>query len=152
MWERRARRRETGGQKVAHRRGAPDARGMPQEPAKDADRRKSPRRRLRDRIASLDSADNPSLRQRHELKNHLLLVEDDLRETALALGALEGYLARSMELIEDEALSPSALLAHADDIALPPRLETLSENLDNLRRRMRCIAAAMDPEALGPAV
>ena len=123
----------------------------PVETPAGAERRRTPRRRLRDRIASLESTENPSL-HRHELKNHVMLVEDDLRQTALALGAIEAYLTQSMELLEDEALTSEAMRVHAEDETILDRFDTLSENLDQLRRRMRSIAAAMshEPGSRGP--
>jgi hypothetical protein len=108
-----------------------------------AERRRTPRRRLRDRIASLDSTDNPALRSHHELLNQVLLVEDDLRQSALALGAVEGWLARSMALLEEPALSPHAIASHAADDEVVERLEQLAENLANLRRRLGTIASSI---------
>jgi hypothetical protein len=113
--------------------------------ANGADRRRTPRRRLRDRIASLDSTKNPALRGRYELKNLMLLVDDDLRQTALTLGTVEKYLTESMSLLEDPTLDREALAAHADHEDVLDRIDDLVENLVHLRRRMKSIAIAMSP-------
>src|SRR6185295_7903508 len=42
-------------------------------------------RRLRDRLVDRSGTANPALSRRHELQNLLLFIDDDLRETALAL-------------------------------------------------------------------
>lgn len=122
---------------------APSDPTAPDEPGAEPERRGSPRRRVRDRIASLDHTENPSLHGQYDLRNLVLLVDDDLRQTALTLGSVERYLALSLALLEDEALSPDALLAHADDDDVLSRMDLLLENLANLRRRMRSIAVAM---------
>ena len=107
------------------------------------ERRRTPRRRVRDRIASLDTTDNPMLRGQYDIRNLMLLVDDDLRQTALALGAIEAYLATAAALLEKSDLTGAALVAVADDEAVLDRMEDLSENMDNLRRRMSSIAAAL---------
>lgn len=108
-----------------------------------ADRRRTPRRRLRDRIASLDATDNPALRSQYDLRNLMLLVDDDLRQTALALGAVESYLARTAALLENPEVTGGELAEAADDEEVLDRIEDLSENLDNLRHRMGSIAASL---------
>jgi hypothetical protein len=106
------------------------------------DRRLAPRRRLRDRIASLDRTDNPAL-QRQELANLVLLVEDDLRETALALGQVEQFLAGAMTLLEAPELDAAGIAAVAADSKVSWRLDALADNITNLRHRMGTIAAEL---------
>jgi hypothetical protein len=108
-----------------------------------AERRSAPRRRLRDRIASLDRTSNQALR-RHDLANHVLLVEDDLRETALALGRVEAYLTRAMNAIESPSLSRDELAALAEARDIVDDVETLADSLANLRQRMRRIATSLE--------
>jgi len=135
----------------AHERSDPPgmARDLPGAPQSAAtpfggpERRRSPRRRLRDRIASLESAAGPSLRGRRELANLVLLVEDDLRQAALGLSSIEEFLARSLALLEGEPLDAAALASHAGDDEVAGQLDALSENLANLRRRMGMIAASL---------
>jgi hypothetical protein len=106
------------------------------------ERRTSPRRRLRDRIASFDRSSNPTLRRR-ELANLVLLVEDDLRETALALGHIERFLGAATLLLERPDLSGAELNALAEDGEVLERLDLLSDSLAQLRRRMALIAASL---------
>ena len=113
------------------------------------DRRRSPRRRLRDRIASLEHTENPALRGKFELQNLMLLVDDDLRQTALSLGSVEQYLAQSIALLESESLAPAELAAHADGEDVLDRVDLLLENLMNLRRRMGDIAARLPSRSSG---
>lgn len=107
------------------------------------DRRRAPRRRLRDRIASLERTQNEALRAQPALQNHLLLVDDELRQTALALGRLEAFLTRSMTLLESAGLTAEELAAHAADEAVLDDVEELAEDLARLRQRMGSIATAM---------
>ena len=44
-----------------------------------------PKRRMRDRLVDRDGITNPGLAERYELQNLLLLVDDDLRQTARAV-------------------------------------------------------------------
>lgn len=106
------------------------------------ERRRTPRRRLRDRIASLDRTTNQALR-RPEIANLVMIVEDDLRQTALALGAVEQYLGKAHGLLEQPDVTAQALVDMARDPDVVTRIDDLSENLANLRRTMHRIAAAM---------
>ena len=108
-----------------------------------SDRRRAPRRRLRDRIASLDSTDNPALAATSALKDLAMLADDDLRETALALGGVEGYLAASLALLEKPNVTAVEIAAHAESEAVLDQLDALSDGLGNLRRRLAAIAAVM---------
>jgi hypothetical protein len=121
---------------------------QPQPPAPTAvqdipDRRQSPRRRLRDRIASLDRTGNPALAARPALQNLVMLADDDLRQTALALAGVEAFLCDSMELLEAPDLDAATLHAHAAGDDALARLEVLADSVATLRRRMLAIAAAM---------
>jgi hypothetical protein len=110
------------------------------------ERRGAPRRRMRDRIASLDRTDNPSLKRR-ELANLVLLVEDDLRETALALGQIEQYLGAAMTLLEQPELDGDQIATMASDARVSWRLDALADNITNLRHRMASIATAVKNDA-----
>ena len=107
------------------------------------DRRQAPRRRLRDRIASLDHTDNPALKARPAVENLVMLADDDLRQTALALAGVEAFLCDSMELLEAPDLDAATLHDHAASDDALARLELLSDSVAMLRRRMVAIAAAM---------
>src|SRR5438046_131398 len=92
----------------------------------EKERRASPRRRLRDRIASHGGNANRALARRHDLANLLMLVDDDLRETALALGGIEQYLGNALALIEKADLTREELSLLAGDDGVRERLDTLS--------------------------
>ncbi|MSP61599.1 MAG: hypothetical protein EXR72_14925 [Myxococcales bacterium] len=98
------------------------------------ERRSAPRRRLRDRIAS--GTTPGALAGKGELRNLLLLIEDDLRESALALAAVEAYLGRARALVERPAVAATELSQLAGEEGVVERLEALRENVDSLRRRM----------------
>jgi hypothetical protein len=100
-----------------------------------------PRRRLRDRLVEREGTANPVLTERYALQNQLLLIDDDLRETALAMGALETFLADALNLLEDERVSAADLAHLASDGETLDRLDTLAETLTTLRRRLLAIAS-----------
>ena len=108
-----------------------------------ADRRSTPRRRARDRIASLDRTNNPTLKRSASTANLVLLVEDDLRETALALGAIEKYLASAMLQLENPAVTSADLSSLAGDSEVGGRVDALGDSLSELRRRLGQLAKAL---------
>jgi hypothetical protein len=99
-------------------------------------------RRLRDRLVERDGTQNPRLR-RYELANLLLFVDDDLRETALAIGGIEGFLTAALALLEKEDLEAGELAALASGDEVLDRLDYLAETLGSLRRRMGLIAQSL---------
>jgi len=100
-----------------------------------------PRRRLRDRLLERDGTANPALTERYALTNQLLLVDDDLRECALALSSVEKFLAQALDLIEDEGVRAEDLARLASDGDSLDRLDDLAETLTQLRRRLLSIAS-----------
>jgi hypothetical protein len=100
-----------------------------------------PRRRLRDRLVERDGTANPALTERYVLTNQLLLVDDDLRECALALSEVEKFLAQALSLLEDEGVSASDLAKLACDGDSIDQLDNLAETLTMLRRRLLAIAS-----------
>src|SRR5437016_4858701 len=102
----------------------------------------SPRRRLRDRLLEREGTDNPAL-DRHRLQNQLLLVDDDLRETALAIGAVEEFLRRALALLEDEGVTADDLARLAGEGETLDRLDGLAESVTRLRRGLIAIASQM---------
>jgi len=103
----------------------------------------APRRRLRDRLVEREGTANPQLAEHHALENQILLIDDDLRETALALGGIEHFLADALALLESEQVSARALARLAGDGDILDRLDTLSETLQSLRLRLAAVATAM---------
>ncbi|HEY3355273.1 MAG TPA: hypothetical protein VGQ83_18630 [Polyangia bacterium] len=77
---------------------------------------------------------------RHELRNLLLFVDDDLRETTTALDGIERFLVQAQDLIESEHVSAEQLRQLAGDAAIDGQVEYLGEALTSLRRRMGQIA------------
>jgi hypothetical protein len=100
-------------------------------------------RRLRDRLADRPGTQNPRLLSRHELVNLMLFVDDDLRETALALGGIETFLAAALALLDKPDVRADELAHLASDAQVGDRLEQLADALDNLRRRFGALAGAI---------
>ena len=108
----------------------------------EAANRKRWGRRLRDRLVEREGTQNPRLR-RYELANLLLFVDDDLRETALAIGGIEGFLTAALALLENEDLDADELSSLAGDEEVLERLDYLGETVASLRRRMGLIANSL---------
>ncbi len=83
------------------------------------------------------------LGKKHELANLLLLIDDDLRQTAGALSGIDQFLEKALALIGKPDLSRSELSLLAGDDEVHDRIDALSENLASLRRRMGQIAASL---------
>ena len=90
-----------------------------------------------------DGIDNPALAERHELANLLLLVDDDLRETARALGSVDAFLAQAADLLDREGVQAEDLASLATDSDVIDRLDDLQENVAGLRRKLLAIASQM---------
>jgi len=101
---------------------------------------RSPQRRSRDRIGRRERIRNRSLVVKHDLRNLLLFIDDDLRETATALGGIETFLVNAQELIEKEGVTPAELRGLAADLGVDGQLDYLGESLASLRRRMCQVA------------
>lgn len=102
------------------------------------ERRVLPRRRARDLLAT--AAPKPALDGRWDLYNHLLLVDDDLRETALALQGVESYLLRVRGAIVDRAVTGLTLDGLAAERSPEVQLDEAAENLERLKQRLGTIA------------
>ncbi|HEY2747216.1 MAG TPA: hypothetical protein VGL86_21485, partial [Polyangia bacterium] len=66
------------------------------------ERRSTPRRRVRDRLPERETT-NPALAHA-DLKNLLLFLDDDVRESAKALVRVERYLGWALALLDDGAV------------------------------------------------
>lgn len=100
------------------------------------------RRRLRDRMADRDT-DQARHTGRADIANLLLLIDDDLQETAAAMNGIEGFLAEALALLDGEALSADELLGLCRDDDVLERMDTLAETLQTLRRRFGALAATV---------
>ena len=106
------------------------------------ERRANPRRRLRDKLPERETT-NPALAQKTELKNLLLFLDDDVRESSKALARVEGYLGRSLALLDAAEVSADQLDALADEQAIFDDLHTLVDTLGSLRARMGKVASTL---------
>jgi hypothetical protein len=96
-------------------------------------------RRARDRILSGQTVPAAAIRSRHELRNLILFLADDLRESALAVGGIEAFLIRAQRVLEKPDLTPEELAVVADDRQVIERFELLADALSSLRRSMGMI-------------
>jgi len=101
------------------------------------------KRRLRDRLLDHDT-ENARLNDQHLLTNHLLLFDDDVRETAAALGDIEAYLARALSLLERQDLTRQDLERLAADLEVESKIAALDDTLASLRHRLHIIADNLD--------
>jgi hypothetical protein len=106
------------------------------------ERRSTPRRRTRDRLPDRETT-NPSLSQHFELRNLLLFLDDDVRESAKALVRVEKYLGRAMALLDDGEVTADALDTLSDEQAIFDDLHTLVDTLGSLRSRMGKVASTL---------
>jgi hypothetical protein len=109
-------------------------------PEDTSDRRISGRRaRGRDRLmdrANSDYSPNPALAQVRDVENLLLFIDDDLRETALAMERIEKYLLSTLGVLDAETLDRREIHSLATDSSVLDQVDLLNETLENLRRRM----------------
>src|SRR6185437_6419091 len=106
------------------------------------ERRSTPRRRIRDRLPQRETT-NPALSKRFELKNLLLFLDDDVRESAKALGRVEEYLGRALALLDKGDVGADELEALSDEQAIFDDLHTLVDTLGSLRARMGKVASTL---------
>ena len=111
------------------------------------ERRGSGRRaRARDRLmdrATRTHVPNAKLVGVENVENLLLFVDDDLRETALAIHKIEGFLLRTLGLLEAEDLRREDVREVAGDTSVLDHVDQLNETLESLRRRLARLAARM---------
>ena len=98
--------------------------------------------RLLDR-ATRDYAKNASLETVRDIETVMLFVDDDLRETALAIGRIEAYLVHTLQTLERSNLRRSDVTALADDLTVLDHLDLLNETIEGLRRRLARLAQRM---------
>jgi len=116
--------------------------------ASRADDRRHSGRRARARDKLLDRGSQPtqvgqSLERVRDIENLLLFVDDDIRETALAMQRIEEYLTRTMQTLDHPQLRREHVLALAGDKRVLDHLDRLSETLESLRRRLARLSASM---------
>ena len=101
-------------------------------------------RRARDRILAGSTLPSPTIAARHELKNLILFLSDDLRECALAVGGIEAFLLRAQELLEKPELGAAELRDIVDDRQVLERFDLLADALSSLRRSMALIHDSLE--------
>ncbi|MEM6294243.1 MAG: hypothetical protein AAGA54_23400 [Myxococcota bacterium] len=93
--------------------------------------------------ASQVNAPNAALRGVDNIGNLMLFVDDDLRETALAITRIEGYLTRTLSALESPDLRREHVMALASDMDVLDHLDQLNETLESLRRRLARLSGEM---------
>src|SRR5437016_2308804 len=101
------------------------------------------KRRLRDRLMDRDGIANPALNERYELTNLLLLVDDDLRQTARALGTVDAFLAEAADVLEREGVQADDLARLATDGDVLDCLDDIQENVAGLRKKLLALASQL---------
>jgi hypothetical protein len=111
------------------------------------ERRASGRRaRARDRLmdrATQAHVPHAQLVGVENVENLLLFVDDDLRETALAIHRIEEFLLRTLGLLEAKDLRREDVHEVAVDTSVLDHVDLLNETLESLRRRLARLAARM---------
>jgi hypothetical protein len=110
-------------------------------------RRSGQRNRVRDKL--LDRGSQPTevpagaLARVRDIENLLLFIDDDLRETALALTRIEDFLGGALETLADPQVRREHILTLASDVLVLGHLDQLSETLESLRRRLARLSSSM---------
>lgn len=125
-----------------------DLTARPEPRPEDAPERRGSGRRARARDKLLDRparahAPAAALLGVVDLETMMLFVDDDLRETALALQHIESYLVRALDLLSKESLRRAEVLAVAADGQVLQHVDQLGETLESLRRRLAKLATRM---------
>jgi hypothetical protein len=113
-------------------------------PVEADDRRRSGGRgRARDRLMDRATRSYPvaaPLARVDDVENLLLFIDDDLRETALAMARIEEFLVRTLGLLEQSTLHREVVHDLASDTTVLDQLDLLNETVESLRRRMAKLA------------
>lgn len=102
-----------------------------------------PGRRARDQLVLRDGTDNQALNNDRKIQNHIMLVDDDLKETAQALGDIEGFLVKALNALERQDITRNELEELATDKGVMRDMEYLGDTLSSLKRRLFHIAHAL---------
>lgn len=93
--------------------------------------------------ASQPQVPHPRLSGVENVENLLLFVDDDLRETALAIHHIEEFLLRTLGLLETSDLRREHVAEVAGDTSVLDHVDQLNETLESLRRRLARLASRM---------
>lgn len=129
---------------LATSRAADEPRGAP---SSGAERRQSgTRARARDRLmdrATRSYPESETLSHARGVENLVLFIDDDLRETGMALGNVENYLVGVLQMLEGPRMSREDVHALAADTQVLDHVDMLVETLETLRRRLARLAASL---------
>src|SRR5690606_21936179 len=98
-------------------------------------RRSGNRSRARDRLMDRATRDYPEtdvFRGVRNAENLLLFIDDDLRETGMALGHVESYLIEILRMLESPRVRREDVHALATDTRVLDHVDMLVENLETL--------------------
>ena len=119
---------------------------------RDSDRAHGPRtgagRRARDRILAGEAGPGRALRQRPDLANLILFLDDDLRESAIAMGGIEAFLLEAQRVLQQSSLAPDDLARLVEEARVNERIALLEDALASLRRSMNLICATLKERAV----
>ncbi len=104
------------------------------------------RARARDRLMDRATKSYPltdSLSKARNVENLLLFIDDDLRETALALHNVEQFLLQTLGLLERPRLRREDVQSLAGDAEVLDHVDMLGETIETLRRRLSLLAASL---------
>jgi hypothetical protein len=111
------------------------------------DRRASGRRNRRtDRIydrGSLPQAAPAGLERARQVENLLLFIDDDMRETALAIRRIERFLLSTLDLLEAPEVTRGDAHKLATDTSVLDHVDALGETVESLRRRIAKLSSAL---------
>lgn len=105
-------------------------------------RRASHRTQLFERVDHIDPP-NLALRGIRNIENLLLLFDDDLRETAIAMARIEQYLIHTMAVIDSPQVTATDIASMAADTTVLEHLDQLNCTLEGLRSRLFTMARNM---------
>ena len=83
---------------------------------------------------------SPGLSKVNDVENLLLFIDDDMRETALAMSRIESFLVQTLKLLEAPKLTREEVHELANDRDVLEHVDMLNETLESLRRRMARLA------------
>lgn len=112
---------------------------------RDSGRRNRRTDRLMDRATRDYATSKPLAKAKRggDINNLLLFIDDDMRETALAMARIERYLHSTLELLEAPKLTREQVQALATDREVLDHVDMLNETLESLRRRMASLAGRL---------
>ena len=109
-------------------------------------RRSGGRARARDRLMDRATRSYPvsePLSRARGVENLVLFIDDDLRETGMALGNVENYLVGILKLLEAPTMSREEVHALAADTQVLDHVDMMVETLETLRRRLAKLASSL---------